>query len=66
VGEHYLDWKGFGYTGSRAFRVGWNLVHWTTSSAAAPVAGRSMGGEEAERWGFFNRLVKPDALQAKA
>ena len=24
--------------------------------------GRSMGGEEAERWGFFNRLVAPDAL----
>lgn len=24
--------------------------------------GRSMGGEEAERWGFFNRLVEPDAL----
>jgi len=24
--------------------------------------GRSMGGEEGERWGFFNRLVEPDAL----
>lgn len=24
--------------------------------------GRSMGGEEAERWGFFNRLVAPEAL----
>ena len=24
--------------------------------------GRSMGGEEAERWGFFNRLVAPDDL----
>ena len=24
--------------------------------------GRSIGGEEAERWGFFNRLVEPDAL----
>jgi len=24
--------------------------------------GRSMGGEEAERWGFFNRLVSPDDL----
>jgi enoyl-CoA hydratase/carnithine racemase len=24
--------------------------------------GRSMGGEEAERWGFFNRLVPADDL----
>jgi enoyl-CoA hydratase/carnithine racemase len=24
--------------------------------------GRSMSAEEAERWGFFNRLVEPDAL----
>jgi enoyl-CoA hydratase/carnithine racemase len=28
--------------------------------------GRSMGGEEAERWGFFNRLAAPDTLQAEA
>ncbi len=28
--------------------------------------GRSMGGEEAERWGFFNRLVAPEALLAEA
>jgi enoyl-CoA hydratase/carnithine racemase len=28
--------------------------------------GRSMGGEEAERWGFFNRLVAPEALLAQA
>ena len=28
--------------------------------------GRAMGGEEAERWGFFNRLVEPDALAAEA
>ncbi len=28
--------------------------------------GRSMGGEEAERWGFFNRLVAPDQLLAQA
>ncbi len=28
--------------------------------------GRSMSGEEAERWGFFNRLVEPDALLAEA
>jgi enoyl-CoA hydratase/carnithine racemase len=28
--------------------------------------GRSMGGEEAERWGFYNRLVEPDALLAEA
>jgi enoyl-CoA hydratase/carnithine racemase len=28
--------------------------------------GRSMGGEEAERWGFYNRLVEPDALQDDA
>jgi len=28
--------------------------------------GRSMNGEEAERWGFFNRLAAPQALQADA
>jgi enoyl-CoA hydratase/carnithine racemase len=28
--------------------------------------GRSMGGAEAERWGFFNRLVEPEALLADA
>jgi enoyl-CoA hydratase/carnithine racemase len=28
--------------------------------------GRSMGGEEGERWGFFNRLVSPDDLLAQA
>jgi enoyl-CoA hydratase/carnithine racemase len=28
--------------------------------------GRSMGGEEGERWGFFNRLCAPDALLAEA
>jgi enoyl-CoA hydratase/carnithine racemase len=28
--------------------------------------GRSMSGEEAERWGFFNRLVAPEALAAEA
>lgn len=28
--------------------------------------GRSMGGEEAERWGFFNRLSKPEAVLADA
>jgi enoyl-CoA hydratase/carnithine racemase len=28
--------------------------------------GRSMGAEEAERWGFFNRLVEPEALDAEA
>ena len=27
---------------------------------------RNMGGEEAERWGFYNRLVDPDALQDEA
>ena len=29
-------------------------------------SGRALGGEEAERWGFFNRLVAPEALQAEA
>ncbi len=24
--------------------------------------GRSLGGEEAERWGFYNRLAEPDAV----
>jgi enoyl-CoA hydratase/carnithine racemase len=28
--------------------------------------GRSMDGEEAERWGFYNRLVAPDGLQEEA
>ncbi len=28
--------------------------------------GRSMGGEEGERWGFFNRLVAPEELLAAA
>ena len=29
-------------------------------------AGRVMGGEEAERWGFFNRLCAPDAVLTEA
>jgi enoyl-CoA hydratase/carnithine racemase len=28
--------------------------------------GRSMSGEEGERWGFFNRLCEPDALPGEA
>jgi enoyl-CoA hydratase/carnithine racemase len=28
--------------------------------------GRNMSGEEAERWGFYNRIVEPDALQSEA
>jgi enoyl-CoA hydratase/carnithine racemase len=28
--------------------------------------GRSLGGEEAERWGFYNRLVEPDRLDDEA
>ncbi len=28
--------------------------------------GRSLGGEEGERWGFFNRLVEPGQLLAEA
>jgi enoyl-CoA hydratase/carnithine racemase len=28
--------------------------------------GRSMPGDEAERWGFYNRLVEPDALMNEA
>jgi len=28
--------------------------------------GRTMSAEEGERWGFFNRLVTPDALEAEA
>jgi enoyl-CoA hydratase/carnithine racemase len=28
--------------------------------------GRALGGEEAERWGFYNRLVEPEALLAEA
>lgn len=28
--------------------------------------GRAMGGEEGERWGFFNRLVAPEELLANA
>jgi enoyl-CoA hydratase/carnithine racemase len=30
------------------------------------MTGRAMGGEEGERWGFFNRLCEPDALAAEA
>jgi enoyl-CoA hydratase/carnithine racemase len=29
-------------------------------------SGRSMGGDEGERWGFFNRLCAPEALLADA
>jgi enoyl-CoA hydratase/carnithine racemase len=28
--------------------------------------GRSIGGEEAERWGYYNRLCEPDTLLAEA
>ncbi|HZG42845.1 MAG TPA: enoyl-CoA hydratase family protein [Longimicrobium sp.] len=28
--------------------------------------GRSMGGDEAERWGFYNRIVMPDELMDEA
>ena len=28
--------------------------------------GRALGGEEAERWGFFNRLCEPDAVLDEA
>ena len=28
--------------------------------------GRSMGGEEGERWGFYNRLCAPESLRAEA
>ncbi|MCX7148418.1 MAG: enoyl-CoA hydratase-related protein [Rhodocyclales bacterium] len=28
--------------------------------------GRALGGEEGERWGFFNRLCAPDDLLAEA
>ena len=30
------------------------------------MTGRAMGGEEGERWGFFNRLCEPDALLEEA
>jgi len=29
-------------------------------------SGRSLGGEEAERWGFFNRLCSPETLHEEA
>jgi enoyl-CoA hydratase/carnithine racemase len=29
-------------------------------------SGRALGGEEAERWGFYNRLVAPEALLGEA
>lgn len=29
-------------------------------------SGRSMGGEEAERWGFFNRLCEPEQVLSEA
>ncbi|HJU90398.1 MAG TPA: enoyl-CoA hydratase family protein [Gemmatimonadaceae bacterium] len=28
--------------------------------------GRNMGGEEAERWGFYNRVIAPESLLAEA
>jgi enoyl-CoA hydratase/carnithine racemase len=28
--------------------------------------GRTMGGEEAERWGFYNRVCSPESLLAEA
>ncbi|MGH7507559.1 MAG: enoyl-CoA hydratase-related protein, partial [Longimicrobiales bacterium] len=28
--------------------------------------GRSMNGEEAERWGFYNRIVDPESVVAEA
>jgi enoyl-CoA hydratase/carnithine racemase len=28
--------------------------------------GRVLGGEEAERWGFFNRLAPPETVQSEA
>jgi enoyl-CoA hydratase/carnithine racemase len=28
--------------------------------------GRALGGEEGERWGWFNRLCAPEALRAEA
>jgi enoyl-CoA hydratase/carnithine racemase len=28
--------------------------------------GRNLGGEEAERWGFFNRICAPEALRKEA
>jgi len=28
--------------------------------------GRALGGEEGERWGFFNRLVEPERLESEA
>ncbi len=30
------------------------------------MTGRAMGGEEGERWGFFNRLCAPEMLQEEA
>ena len=30
------------------------------------LTGRAMGGEEAERWGFYNRIATPDALLGEA
>ena len=48
---------------------------WATCSAAQASSsrasellytGRSLGGEEGERWGFFNRLAAPEALLGDA
>ena len=30
------------------------------------LTGRTMSAEEGERWGFFNRLLAPEALEAEA
>ncbi|MCA1661302.1 MAG: enoyl-CoA hydratase/isomerase family protein [Novosphingobium sp.] len=31
-----------------------------------PITGRTMSAEEGERWGFYNRLVEPETLEAQA
>ena len=39
---------------------------WLRLDEVRPAGKRAMSGEEAERWGFFNRLATPEALGAEA
>ena len=44
------------------------MRRWRSCSIAAELLylGRSLGAEEGERWGFFNRVVAAEALEQEA
>ena len=45
---------------------GANSIRLLARAAELLFTGRSMSAEEGERWGFFNRLVEPEALAEEA